>query len=68
MSALISFGEPLIFMSAVQRDAREHLFARRAYRPGMKGRQQAEAAKLAADIDARLPVGQANLKEPGYGG
>ena len=61
MSALISFGETLIFMSAVHKNARVHLFVRRVYFGAGAAWQQAEAAKLDAAI-AR------NLEELGYGG
>ncbi|GEM_PF-2614213 len=61
MSALISFGEPLIFMSAVHKNARVYLFVRPACLLADTRRQPEEAARLDAAI-AR------NLKELGYGG
>ncbi len=78
MSALISFREPLIYLSALHKNARVHLFAQRVYCSAVPGRRHAEAAclpkpwrwqaKLDAVIAACLPVRQANLKELGYGG
>ncbi len=61
MSALISFREPLIYLSAVHKNARVHLFARRVHFSADAACRQAEAAKLDAAITA-------NLKELGYGG
>ncbi|MEJ5349026.1 MAG: hypothetical protein WHS46_10110 [Desulfosoma sp.] len=59
MSALISFGEPLIYLSAVDKNARVRLFVRCVCFSAGTGWQQAEAARLDAAI-AR------NLKELGY--
>jgi hypothetical protein len=61
MSALINFGEPLKYLSAVHKNARVHLFARCVFFLAHIGRPRAEAAKLYAEIAA-------NLKESGYGG
>lgn len=61
MSALISFGEPLIFLSAAGQNGRARLFAECSYCSQGARRQRAEAARLDAAIEA-------NLKGLGYGG
>ena len=61
MSALISFGESLIFMSATGQNGRARLFARCLYCSQGTRRQQVGAGRLGA-VDA------GGWKETGYGG
>ena len=63
MSALIRFGEPLIFMSDSHKNARVHFFARRVHFRAAAGtvtlgQQQAKGAKLEAAIEGDLKGGR----------
>jgi hypothetical protein len=54
MSALISFGESLIFMSATGQNGRARLFARCLYCSQGTRRQQVGAGRLGAAIDKNM--------------